>query len=115
MTDGVIISAIDQASRNIAELDAGTLLHQITAWPEGYREGAYGGRRWGVTLTRSAGGATTTLYARELGGPDFVSANFYRLAAGAAARPCEMPLEKVVRFVYGFSPDGASAGVVSAI
>lgn len=114
MTDGGFISATEQASRATAALDAETLLHRIAAWPEGYREGDYGGRRWGATLTRGAGGAGLSLFARELGGADFVSANFYRLAAGAAARPCEMPLGKVARFVYGFSPDGAAAGVASA-
>ena len=94
------------------DLDA--LVGRLETWPGGYCEGDYGGRRWGATLTRGAGGAGLSLFARELGGADFVSANFYRLAAGAAARPCEMPLGKVACFVYGFSPDGAPAGVASA-
>lgn len=92
-----------------------TLLRRLAAWPAGYCEGVFEGRRWGATVTRKPEGAGLTLFARELGGADFVSANFYRLAAGAAARPCEMPLDKVARFVTGFSPDGAPVSPACAI
>ncbi len=85
--------------------DDGSLLGIVALWPEGFREGFFNGRRWGATLTRSAGGAKVALYARELGGTDFVSANFYRLSAGAAVRPCEMPMTKVAAFIRGFEGD----------
>lgn len=86
-------------------LDAATLVAILDGWPQGYREGAYGGERWGATLTRSEGGARISLFARRLAGGDFVSGNFYRLASGPAARPCEMPLEKLARFIVGFAPE----------
>jgi hypothetical protein len=82
--------------------DDGSLLGIVALWPEGFREGFFNARRWGVTVTREAGGAKLTLYARELGGTDVVSANFYRLSAGAFARPCEMPMAKVAAFIRGF-------------
>ncbi|EDZ45821.1 conserved hypothetical protein [Rhodobacterales bacterium Y4I] len=37
--------------------------------------------------------------ARELGGGDYISLNLYRLASGARLKPCEMPADKVIRFV----------------
>lgn len=95
--------------------DGERLFDIITAWPEGFREGFFNGRRWSATVTRSAGGAKITLFARELGGTDFVSANFYRLSAGAAVRPCEMPMAKVRRFVLEFIPDAAGVNPESAI
>ncbi len=41
--------------------------------------------------------------AEELGGGDYVSLNLYRTSSGALLRPCEMPEEKVVRFVLGLT------------
>lgn len=95
--------------------DVVALFAVLAAWPEGYRDGVFEGRRWGVSLTRAAGGAKATLFARELGGTDFVSANFYQLAAGAEARPCEMPLAKVARFVAEFVADDAAVNRACAI
>lgn len=115
MSVGVFPSRIDQGSLVADELGAGALLRWVEAWPECYREGFFTGRRWGATLTRSAGGAKVALYARELGGTDFVSANFYRLSAGAAVRPCEMPMAQIRRFVLEFIPDAAGVNPESAI
>jgi hypothetical protein len=100
---------------NAADDCAAGLIERLSFWPDGYREGAFAGRRWGATLTRSGGGARLTLYARDLGGAEFVSANFYLLSTGGVARPCEMPVEKVARFIEGFAPDKASVSPASAI
>ncbi len=63
----------------------------------------FGGRRYGVTRTVSAGGRIQKLYAEELGGTDVISANLY---ASTMLRPCEMPAAKVLAFVSGAVPTG---------
>ena len=52
-----------------------------------------------------AGGRAEKLVAEELGGADYVSLNLYRLGSGARLKPCEMPEEKVVRFVLELVPE----------
>jgi hypothetical protein len=69
--------------------------------PEGYSEGQYHGRRYGLQKTSHAGGRSLKLFARDLGGTDFISLNLYHLAAGDALKPCEMPESKVRDFVLG--------------
>ena len=70
--------------------------------PTGYSMGWFLGRKYGVTVTRSADGKRVKLFARELGGQDIVSFNLYRLEDGVdALRPCEMSSEKVSDFVLG--------------
>jgi hypothetical protein len=70
--------------------------------PEGHNLGMFKGRRYRVEKTSHAGGRSLKLFARELGGTDFVSLNLYHLASGDALRPCEMPEAKVRAFVIGF-------------
>jgi hypothetical protein len=73
---------------------------------EGYGEGVYEGRRYGVTVRRSADGRRNSLFARELAGTDIVSFNLYRTASDRALlKPCEMSSDKVVAFVLEFRPD----------
>ncbi|WP_284164631.1 hypothetical protein [Frigidibacter sp. SD6-1] len=72
--------------------------------PDGYSEGLYEGRRWRVEKTRHSGGRSLKLFARDLGGQDFVSLNLYHLAHGDLLKPCEMPEAKVRAFVLGFMP-----------
>ncbi|NLS07411.1 hypothetical protein HGP14_29475 [Rhizobium sp. P32RR-XVIII] len=75
----------------------------LGALPEGYSEGIYEGRRYGVSLRRSDDGRRNSLFARELAGTDIVSFNLYRLGSGnASLKPCEMSAEKVRDFVLGF-------------
>ncbi|WP_279478859.1 hypothetical protein [Aureimonas sp. SK2] len=86
--------------------DAEALLERLSEWPDGHFEGHFEGRRFGVTLHRSADGRRLWLYGEERGGGDFVSANLYRLGSGETLlRPCEMPAEVVAEFVLGFRPD----------
>jgi len=71
---------------------------------DGYVEGNFGGRVWGVTVKRSEDGERIWLYG-ELGGTDIVSFNLYRLAgSGPMLKPCEMSSAKVIEFVLGFEP-----------
>jgi hypothetical protein len=87
-------------------LDLDAFARALDLLPEGFREGAFEGRRWGVTLNRSPDGRRRWLWGEELGGPGRVSANVYRLEEGLRLLPCEMPAETVVAFVLGFRPDG---------
>lgn len=79
----------------------------VAALPEGYSEGFYEGRRYGVSLRRSQDGRRNSLFARELAGADIVSFNLYRLGSdNVSLKPCEMSAEKVRDFVLGFRPSG---------
>ena len=69
--------------------------------PEGYCEGLYHGRRYALQKTSHAGGRSLKLFARDLGGTDFISLNLYHLASGDLLKPCEMPEVKVREFVLG--------------
>ncbi|MBY2943632.1 hypothetical protein HF264_28680 [Rhizobium leguminosarum] len=78
--------------------------------PEGYVDGHFGNRPWGVTVKRSEDGKRTWLYGEELGGTDIVSFNLYHLAgSGPTLKPCEMSSAKVVEFVLGFEPSTQKA------
>lgn len=72
--------------------------------PDGWTEVTYEGHAWGLSRTDRAEGRTTTLYAEELRGPGFVSANVWHTGAGEVLRPCEMPAETVVDFLRGWTP-----------
>lgn len=75
--------------------------------PDGYSQGVYEGRRYGVTVRRSEDGRRNSLFARELAGTDVVSFNLYRLSSGKTSlKPCEMSADKVEAFVLGFQPIG---------
>ncbi|MEM6671800.1 MAG: peptide methionine sulfoxide reductase [Planctomycetota bacterium] len=67
--------------------------------PEGVSHARYAGRRWIVTKVPSARGRAVRLYAEELGGPDFVSANAYLIDGAWTLKPCEMPEERVMAFL----------------
>ena len=74
--------------------------------PEGYSQGAYEGRRFGVTVKRSGDRRRNSLFAKDLAGTDIVSFNLYRFTSGKTSlKPCEMSAKKVVDFVLGFQPD----------
>ncbi|MGO7265040.1 hypothetical protein [Rhizobium leguminosarum] len=76
--------------------------------PDGYVDGYFGNRSWGVTVKRSEDGKRTWLYGEELSGSDIVSFNLYRLAGpGSLLKPCEMSSAKVIEFVLGFEPSAA--------
>ncbi|MEZ5912630.1 MAG: hypothetical protein R3D84_10770 [Paracoccaceae bacterium] len=79
--------------------------------PEGYSEGMVGDRRYRIGKTTLAGGRSIKLVAWELGGPDYISLNVYRLAAGDRLKPCEMAEAKVRTFVLNLVPlcDGTAS------
>jgi hypothetical protein len=77
--------------------------------PDGYSEGRFDGRRWGVTVERSEDNRRVWLFAEELAGTDIVSFNLYVLETGARLKPCEMSSGKVMEFVIGYRPDAAGS------
>ena len=78
--------------------------------PVGWTEVGYAGRTWGLTRTDRAGGATTTVYAEDLGGTSAVSANVWHTSGGDVLRPCEMPAQVVLDFLRGWTPAPPDAG-----
>lgn len=79
--------------------------HALAKLSDGYSEGRFQGRPWGVTVKRSADGKRVWLYGEEFGGTDIVSFNLYVLSgASLALKPCEMSSSKVIDFVLGFMP-----------
>lgn len=77
------------------------LLQAIERLPEGFSEGLYQGVRYGITRTTFTQGRSFKVYAKALGGTDFISLNYYRTAQGEQLKPCEMPEAKVVAFLLG--------------
>ncbi|WP_183872524.1 hypothetical protein [Rhizobium sp. BK491] len=79
--------------------------HALAKLSDGYSEGRFQDRPWGVTVKRSPEGKRVWLYGEELGGTDVVSFNLYVLSgASLTLKPCEMSSSKVVDFVLGFRP-----------
>ncbi len=77
-------------------------LTSLAALPTGYFKAQYDGAPYGVTVERLAEGRQVKLYGEALGGTDLVSFNLYLPRSGKVLlKPCEMPEEKVVRFVLG--------------
>ena len=74
--------------------------------PDGYMQGEFQGRRWGVTVRRSSDHRRLWLYGEELGGRDIVSFNLYGGSGDKPLlKPCEMSSTKAIEFVLGFQPD----------
>ena len=74
----------------------GALINRL---PEGYSEGLYQKRKYGITKTSFNSGKSSKVFARELGGRDFISLNFYRTSQKELLKPCEMPAAKVLDFL----------------
>ncbi len=66
---------------------------------EGYLEGIYNDRKYGITKTTFNNGKSIKLYAEELGGNDFISLNYYITKNKDLLKPCEMPEQKVIHFL----------------
>lgn len=75
------------------------LLSYIEKLPEGYSEGHYKGAKYGITKTVFNQHHSFKIYAKELGGNDFISLNYYLTSQNELLKPCEMPEEKVIDFL----------------
>lgn len=71
----------------------------IQKLPEGYWEGSYKSKKYGITKETFAGGKSFKVFGKELGGSDFISFNYYRTSNKDFLKPCEMPVEKVLAFL----------------
>jgi peptide-methionine (S)-S-oxide reductase len=71
----------------------------LEAIPEGYSEGQYRGRRYGIRKESFNGGRSLKLFAQELGGSDYISLNYYQTRQREWLKPCEMPEDKVLGFL----------------
>ncbi len=80
-------------------------LAAFNALPRGTFTGRAQGCRYVVSRVDFAGGTSAKLVAHELGGPDCISLDLYRLASGARLRLCKMPRAKVEAFVLSLVPD----------
>ncbi|TDD53488.1 peptide methionine sulfoxide reductase [Nonomuraea terrae] len=76
------------------ELD--TLVRTI---PEGWSRAEIAGQAWGVTRTTHAGGKVISLNAERLSDTEQLGANVWITSEGLVLRPCEVPAEKVMRFL----------------
>ena len=73
-------------------------LHEcIVSLPVGTYKVHYEERLWIMSVQHRAAGGVVKIWAEELGGSDFISANYY--PALQLLKPCEMPREKVERFL----------------
>lgn len=75
------------------------LLIILMSFKEGYSEGIYNAKRYGLTKTTFNKGKSIKFYAEELGGTDFVSLNYYVTKTKELLKPCEMPEKKVIHFL----------------
>lgn len=75
--------------------------------PEGTSTGEACGKRYAATRTVFNAGRSTKLVAEALDRSDYISLNYYDLAAGARLAPCEMPAPKVIAFVEAYRADRA--------
>ncbi|NYJ28090.1 peptide methionine sulfoxide reductase [Allomuricauda sp. ARW1Y1] len=79
------------------------IFEKIKMLPEGYSEGMYQGRKYGITKNSFNQGNSFKVYAEELGGTDFISLNYYRTKSQGLLKPCEMPEQKVIDFLENVS------------
>jgi len=73
-----------------------TLIEKI---PEGYTQGLFCNKKYGITKQTFNNGKSFKIYGKELKGTNFVSLNFYKTKIDNYIKPCEMPVEKVITFL----------------
>ena len=76
-----------------------SILEIIQFFPEGYSEGIFEKKKYGISKQTFNAGKSFKLFAEELGGKDFISLNFYVTSQEEILKPCEMPKEKVIAFL----------------
>ena len=77
----------------------------LAAIPLGTSTGRAHGRSYVATRSLFNAGRSTKLVAEERGGADYISLNFYDLAAGPRLKPCEMHADKVIAFLRSYTAD----------
>ena len=67
--------------------------------PEGYAQGMFYSKKYGITKQIFNDGKSLKIYAKELKGTDFVSLNYYKCKNKNYLKPCEMSQDKVIEFL----------------
>lgn len=80
-------------------LNDNSVLYRIKKLPDGYSEGSYENKKYGITKSVFNKGKSYKIYAKELQGNDFVSLNYYITSSKKLLKPCEMPELKVIHFL----------------
>ena len=75
------------------------LLEKMKRLPLGYSEVFYNNKKYGVTRSEFNNGKSLKLFAKELGGKDYISLNYYITNNNELLKPCEMPEQKVIQFI----------------
>ncbi|EIJ38204.1 hypothetical protein [Galbibacter orientalis] len=78
------------------------ILEKIKNLPLGYSEVEYQQKKYGVTRADFNDGKSIKIYAKELGGNDFISLNYYITSKSENLKPCEMPEQKVIHFLNNY-------------
>ncbi|PIT92119.1 MAG: peptide methionine sulfoxide reductase [Candidatus Harrisonbacteria bacterium CG10_big_fil_rev_8_21_14_0_10_42_17] len=79
------------------------LKQRIQDIPVGYSEALYCGKKYGLMREDFANSHSIKIFAKEQGGDDIISFNYYQTDADESyLRPCEMPDQKVLDFVEHF-------------
>lgn len=73
--------------------------------PKGYSQVVYDQRIYSLVRNDFNHGRSVKIFARELGGTDFISCNVYCTSKELIIKPCEMPLRKVLTFFQKMIPD----------
>ncbi len=63
------------------------------------------GKSYVVSVSTFSNARAVKLVADERGGSDYISLNIYDLSTGPRLYPCEMPAQKVIRFIRSLVPD----------
>jgi hypothetical protein len=71
----------------------------LMALPNGSYDVIFERKRYLLSKESKFADKIIKLYAKELGGSDFVSLNFYPYIDKGLLKPCEMPAEKVIAFI----------------
>ena len=75
---------------------------RIISISDGSYDVLYKQKRYLLSKQTLLSGKLIKLYAKELGGNDFISLNYYvTIGSGGLLKPCEMPQKKVMEFVLG--------------
>jgi peptide-methionine (S)-S-oxide reductase len=82
-----------------------TVLEAILQISSGHSFGIYNNKKYSITKEIFNAGKSFKIYAEELQGKDFISLNYYITSKNEFLKPCEMPREKVVRFLKNVQLD----------
>jgi len=72
---------------------------KLLALPNGANDVRYKGKRYLLRKKTLLGGKLLKVYAKELGGNNIVSGNYYPTMKSGMLKPCEMSDKKVIEFV----------------